>query len=207
MAGRPQAAAKAALALEAIREAYSTPTEPRPQPIPFTPDLPDEALALASIGMTAVEIAAHWAISEETLDLWAKTHSELAEALQRARTRAKAWWTRQPRLAIASKDNKFPAGAWSQQVRALFPEYDDKKGVTVNLNLSDLVRVAIPITPEPLQERVSDAASALIDHAAVGLTPSPTGTSAISGSTADAPCIALPGSDADGGEDPQGAGG
>lgn len=174
MAGRPLAAARAQAALEQIRQAHETPTAARDHPIAYTDDLPDEALALAAIGMTAVEIAAHWAISEETLSEWQKAHSELADALQRARTRAKAWWTKQPRLAIAEKDNKFPAGAWSQQVRALFPEYDDKKGVTVNLDLGQLVVIQRREPPEPLQERMAAGDKPLIEGRTVRLPHSPT---------------------------------
>lgn len=211
MAGSPLRRARRELReaeqLADVQAARAALPQPRQTPAEYEPALIDELMTLANQGYATAEIAAHWAISEETLDGWAKTHSELAEALSRARVREKAWWLTKAREAIRDDNNRFPAGAWSHIMRARFPEYDDKKGVTVTLNLSDLVRVQIPATPEPLQERVSDAASALIDQAAVGLTPSPTGTSSISGSTADAPCIALPGSDADDGADPQGGAG
>ena len=181
MAGRSLSAARADEALRKAREAHETPTDRREQPIPYTPDLPDEALALAAIGMTAVEIAAHWAISEEELGEWEKAHSELADALRRARTRAKAWWTRQPRLAIAAQDNKFPAGAWAQQVRALFPEYSDQKGVMVTVNLNDLVVIQRRQPPEPLQERVAGQDKALIEGVTVRLPHSPTVSDAVEG--------------------------
>lgn len=187
MAGRSLSAARAEQALQRAREAHETPTPKRDQPIPYTPDLPDEALALAAIGFTFVEIAAHWAISEEELMEWQKAHSDLAEALQRARTRAKAWWTRQPRLAIAAQDNKFPAGAWSQQVRALYPEYDDKKGVTVNLSLGDLVVIQRRPPPEPLGERVVSDDKPLIEGRTVRLAHSPTASDGPSGSTEPRP--------------------
>lgn len=183
MAGRSLSAARAEQALERAREAHETPTDRREHPIPYTPDLPDEALALAAIGMTAVEIAAHWAISEEELAEWEKAHSELADALRRARTRAKAWWTRQPRLAIAAQDNKFPAGAWAQQVRALFPEYSDQKGVMVTVNLNDLVVIQRRQPPEPLQERVAGQDNVLIEGRTVRLPYSPTVSDQGQGST------------------------
>ncbi|MCA3700826.1 MAG: hypothetical protein IOB84_13720 [Brevundimonas sp.] len=120
--------------------------------------------------MTEVETAAHWAISEDTLEEWRKAHPTFAEALRRARTRAKAWWQRQPRLAIREKDNKFPAGAWAQQVRALFPEYDDKRGsVTVSLNLAELVRINV----EPTVDRLPGEAKPLIEGKASGLGQGP----------------------------------
>lgn len=204
MAGRSLSAARAAAQAERIRQASETPTPRRTEPATYADDLPAEALALASIGMTFVEIADHWAISEEELKEWEKAHLALAEALRRARTRAKAWWTRQPRLAISEKDNKFPAGAWAQQVRALFPEYDDKKGVTVQVDLGALVKV---IVPEPLQERVSGASSPLIEHGTVGLSQSPTVTLSSVGSATDAPRIALASLNSQPDEDPPGAGG
>ncbi len=161
MAGRPLAQARAQAALEAIRAASETPTEPRSEPIDYSPDLCAEAIQLADIGMLGAELAGHWAISEETLKEWEEAHPDLKAALQRARTRAKAWWQRQPRIAIREKDNKFPAGAWSQQVRALFPEYDDKSGVTINLDLGQLVVIQrreptddrLPLPPKPMIER------------------------------------------------------
>lgn len=166
MAGRSLSAARAAAEAERIRQASATPTPQRTQPIHYTPDLDAEALALADIGMTEVETAAHWAIDEETLEEWRKAHPSFAAALRRARTRAKAWWQRQPRLALREKDNKFPAGAWAQQVRALFPEYADHKGVTVTLNLADLVRVE---RRQPTVDRLPGTDKPLIEGEASGL--------------------------------------
>lgn len=147
MAGRAHSRAQAALAERRALEARETPTEPRTAPADYHPDLCLELEELASIGMVTAEVCAHWRISEETFAEWVDVHQAFKEAFQRARTRAKAWWQRQPRLALAEKDNKFPAGAWSQQVRALFPEYDDKRAVTVTLDLSQLVHVVIPAVP------------------------------------------------------------
>ncbi|HEV7352578.1 MAG TPA: hypothetical protein VGN74_05555 [Brevundimonas sp.] len=157
MAGRPLAQARAQAALERIREANTTPTERRATPVTYTPDLCDEAIQLAAIGMTFVELADHWALSEEGLAEMAKAHADLQTALQRARTTAKAWWTRQPRLAIGEKDNKFPAGAWSQQVRALFPEYDDKASVMINVGNAD--RLVIVTRRDPYGEQLTGGQS------------------------------------------------
>lgn len=174
MAGRPLSQARAAAALEAIRAAADTPTPARTSPAEYTPDLCEEAIALADIGMIGAELAAHWAVSEETMTGWEKAHSDFANALHRARTRAKAWWQRQPRLAIREKDNKFPAGAWSQQVRALFPEYDDKRGLQVTLDLGQLVIIQRG-QPEPLGERAAHGDKPLIEGRSVRLDHSLTG--------------------------------
>lgn len=176
MAGRPLAQARAAAALEQIRQAHTTPTPRRAQPVTYTTTLCDEAVSLAAIGMTFVEIADHWALSEEELAEMAKAHPELREALQRARTTAKAWWTRQPRLAIGEKDNKFPAGAWSQQVRALFPEYDDKASVQINVGNAE--RLVIVQRRDPYGEQLTGGqspgeAKALIEGEASGLGEGP----------------------------------
>lgn len=173
MAGRPLSQARAAAALEAIRAAADTPTPARTAPADYTPDLCEEAIALANIGMIGAELAAHWAVSEETMTEWEKVHSDFANALHRARTRAKAWWQRQPRLAIREKDNKFPAGAWSQQVRALFPEYDDKRGLQVTLDLGSLVIIQRQ-QPELTGSQQDGEAKTLIEGRAVRLEPSPT---------------------------------
>lgn len=169
MAGRSLSAARAAAELERIRSAADTPTPPRSSPADYSPDLAAEAIALADIGMTGAELAAHWAISEETMQQWGEAHPEFADALRRARTRAKAWWQRQPRLAIRAQDNKFPAGAWAQQVRALFPEYADKPGVTVNVDMGQLVQI-VRREPDQLTDGQSPAnARPLIDHEVVRL--------------------------------------
>lgn len=107
----------------------------------------------------------------------AKAHSELKAALQRARTTAKAWWTRQPRLAIGEKDNKFPAGAWSQQVRALFPEYDDKAGVQISIGAADRLVIVTRRDPygdaELTGSQSADGAKPLIEGVASELTAGP----------------------------------
>lgn len=142
--------------------------EPHNQPASFSLDLIPELLALASEGYALTEIAAHWSISEETLEEWRKTHSAFGEALNHARAREKAWWLSRARLAIRNDNNKFPAGAWSHVMRARFPEYADHNGVTVQLNVADLV-VIQRREPEPLQERTASAASPLIEHRTVRL--------------------------------------
>jgi hypothetical protein len=173
MAGRSLSRARAEAELERIRAASETPTPPRSAPIDYHPDLCDEAIALADIGMVGAELAAHWAVSEETMQAWEKAHQDFADALQRARTRARAWWQRQPRLAIREKDNKFPAGAWSQQVRALFPQYDDRQALVLDIGQLVVIQRA---RPEPLQERTAEEAKPLIEGRCVRLPDSLTGS-------------------------------
>lgn len=148
--------------------------EARSEPADYHPDLIPELLTLAADGYSTTEIAAHWAISEETLSGWEKAHSELEDALSRARAREKAWWLSRARLAIKNDNNRFPAGAWSHVMRARFPEFDDKDSLTRLLDLGALV-VIHRRQPEPLQERVVDGAKPLIEGRTVQLPMSPTG--------------------------------
>lgn len=158
--------------------------EPRPihEPATYSDDLIPELLALAEEGYASVEIAAHWAISEEVMAEWVKAHPQFKEALNHARAREKAWWVSRARLALKDNNNKFPAGAWSHVMRAKFPEYDDKSGMTVNINTGQQLVIVHRTEPEPLHERVSGAGSALIEHEAVRLSHSPTGSPTAEGS-------------------------
>jgi len=171
MAGRSVSRARFEAEQLRIAEARQLPTEPRAQPISYTADLDAEIIALASLGLMPAEIAAHWAISEEELKDWQEAHSSFRDAARRARTRAKAWWQRQPRQAISEGNNKFPAGAWAQQVRAMFPEYDDKTSATVHIDLGSLVVIQ---RAEPPGKRTDAEPSALIEHATVRLAGSQT---------------------------------
>lgn len=148
--------------------------DPHEQPAEYSPDLIPELLTLANEGYALTEIAAHWSVSEEALEEWRKAHSEFAAALNHARAREKAWWLSRARLAIRNDNNKFPAGAWSHVMRARFPEYADHSGVTVNVNLNDLVVIQRRQPPEPLQERVAGQDNALIEGRVVRLPHSPT---------------------------------
>ncbi|WGM47663.1 hypothetical protein KOAAANKH_02545 [Brevundimonas sp. NIBR10] len=178
MAGTPLKRARAAerqadqlATYETVKRAplpapHTTPAEYGPERIP-------ELLALASEGYDLAEIAAHWSISEDEVKAWGKACSAFQTALSHARAREKAWWSSRARLAIRDDNNRFPAGAWSHVMRARFPEYDDKQGVTVNIDLGSLVVVRLD-APEPLGERVPQPANPLIEGECVRLMPSPT---------------------------------
>lgn len=162
--------------------------DPHEQPAEYHPDLIPELLTLANEGYALTEIAAHWSISEETVEEWRKAHSAFAEALNHARAREKAWWLSRARLAIKNDNNKFPAGAWSHVMRARFPEYADHSGVTVNVNLNDLVVIQRRQPPEPLQERMVGQDKPVIEGATVRLPYSPTVSDEGLGSTEPSSC-------------------
>lgn len=113
--------------------------EPRTEPVEYSPDLHPELLQLSAHGYSLTEIAAHWCISEETLNAWGKAHSSLAETFNHARAREKAWWISRARIAIDTDNNRFPAGAWSHVMRARFPDEYGEKGPTIHLDLGQLV--------------------------------------------------------------------
>lgn len=188
MAGRPRTRAKRAEEQAAlISDQRAKLPEAHEAPASYAPHLIDELMALADEGYAVAEIAAHWAISEETLKEWANAHSDLAEALSRARAREKAWWLAKAREAIRDNNNKFPAGAWSHVMRAKFPEYADHSGVTVNVNLNDLVVIQRRQPPEPLGERMAGGEKPLIDGQVVRLPRSPTAPDEAEGSTGTTP--------------------
>lgn len=180
--------------------------EPRPidQPADYSDDLIPDMLNLAEHGYSPVEIAAHWSISEEVMAEWVKAHPQFKAALNHARAREKAWWVSRARLALRDNNNKFPAGAWSHVMRAKFPEYDDKSGVTVNISGGQQLVVIHRTEPEPLHERMAGQDKALIDHATVGLAHSPTVQQTPEGSP-DASLVRIggPGGVSPGGETPR----
>lgn len=157
--------------------------DPRSEPAAYEPALIGELLALAANGYSSTEIAAHWAISEETLAEWGKAHQELATALNHARTREKAWWFSRARLAIASDNNRFPAGAWSHVMRARFPDEYGDKGHTITLDLGSLVVIH---RAEPLGERAVHGAKPLIEGRVTQLPMSLTGEGSADPNPSDA---------------------
>lgn len=179
MPGSPTRRSRAIISRSVAEDAVAprSPLPPRrTSPTSYTEDLIGEFVALAEEGYSIVEVAAYWSIEEALIEQWRDEHPDFDEALRRARTLEKAWWMSRARHALRDDNNRFPAGAWSHVMRARFPEYDDKKGVTVQLDLGQLVRVVMPAPM--LAQRTTTA-------------------STISGGTADTPFIVLPGSDED----------
>ena len=137
-------------------EPLPLPTEPREQPIGYTDDLPAECVQLGAQGLSEAQIAAHWAIDVETLRAWGDAYPPMKAALSRARTAMRSWWEEKARRAIVTGDNRFPAGAWSQVMRARFSEYDDKpQGLVIDLSGLVVVHAATPGLPA--QQGVIDA--------------------------------------------------
>jgi hypothetical protein len=151
-------------------EPLPLPTVRRTTPAAFTGDLPGEIVELGANGLTETQIADHLAMDAETLAGMGKAHPELRAALSRARTAAKAWWEEQARRALITENNRFPAGAWAQVMKARFPDYDDRPSITVDLGSLVIIQRA-----EPLGERAAVAPNPLIEGQAVRPAPSLTG--------------------------------
>lgn len=165
-------------ALAAIEgQALPLPTDPRTQPAHPDTDTPEalanEIISLAAQGLSESQIANHLAIPAEELREWGESHIVIRSALSRARTAMRAWWEEKARRAIVTGDNRFPAGAWSQVMRARFSEYDDKAGVVINLDLGQLVAISRPV-PELPDRRTVQASNALIEGEIVRLPDSQT---------------------------------
>jgi hypothetical protein len=171
MAGRPLTRARQADAERKLREATTTPTPRRTEPAPYSDDLAPEVIELGRNGFSPAEIADHLAVDEQTLEQWGEAHEALRDAMSRARTACKAWWERQARVAVATGDTRFAAGAWSHLMRAKFPEYDEKRGFTVQIDVSKFVVLNLADSPD---ERMPGGSKALSDKATVRLPASHT---------------------------------
>jgi len=158
-------------ALEAAREdggeRWQPETERRTEPETYRPELCDEVVELGALGMTPQEIAHHWAQSVEVLREWGEAHKAFDAALARARSAAQAWWETQARKAVATRDNKFPAGAWAQVMRARFAEYRERVEVNHNIDITKRL-VIVDLTGLP-SEQVARGANALQSQQTVRL--------------------------------------
>lgn len=169
-------------------EPLPLPSDRRSLPATYSDDLPAEVIALGAAGLTDTQIADHLALSADGLAGMGKAHQPLADALSRARTAAQAWWEEQARRALITENNRFPAGAWAQVMKARFSGYDDRPTLTLDLGSLVIIQRAQP--GEPLGERAVHGAKPLIEGRTTRLPMSLTGE----GSTDPNP------SDADGGD-------
>lgn len=187
MATRQQQAASAdrkAARAEALRvlgsDPLPLPAEPHTSPAEPSDELPAEIVALGEHGLTDTQIAHHLCLSQEQLQAMENGHSAIKAALSRARTAAKAWWEEQARRALITENNRFPAGAWAQVMKARFKDYDDKPQFV--FDIGSLVVINRRQPPEPLHERVADSDKPLIEGRTVRLAHSPTASDEAEGS-------------------------
>lgn len=120
-----------------------------------------------------------------------KAHPAVEAALSRARTAAKAWWEEQARRALITENNRFPAGAWAQVMKARFPDYDDKP--TFVIDLGSLVRIDV----QPTANRLPDTDKPLIEGQTVRLGQGPTGPGSVDLNLLSAPDVTTHDTEAD----------
>lgn len=147
MAGQPLKRAHELIA-DQLLEDITPPTARRSEPESYSEDLIGEMIEMARRGFTPAEIADHWAISLKTLQTWVRDYPAFGEAMERARTSAQAWWEGAARKAMATKDNRFPAGAWAMVMRGRYPEYREKVEVNAHVDLGALVVIQRPLPAE-----------------------------------------------------------
>lgn len=164
-------------------EPLPLPTERRSNPAEYSPELPAEIAALGAQGLTETQIADHLAMTAESLAGMGKARSDIGDALSRARTAAQAWWEEQARRALITENNRFPAGAWAQVMKARFSGYDDRPQVTIDLGSLVVIQRQ---TSEPLGERAADTSKPLIEGRAVRLGHSLTGEGTVQTNLPDA---------------------
>jgi hypothetical protein len=100
------------------------------RPTKYDPDtMIPRMLELASEGAGRLEICAELGVSLQGFLDWEAAHPEFLDSTTRAREISQAWWEKQGRAGIWSKD--FNAPAYSLQVRNRFPkDWRDKHEVT-----------------------------------------------------------------------------
>lgn len=90
------------------------------RPTKYDPAMCETVVQCGVEGMSRAEICAELDISFNTMRNWEDEHPEFLRATTRARELGQAWWERQGRKGIWSRD--FNAGAYRLQVMNRFPK-------------------------------------------------------------------------------------
>jgi hypothetical protein len=99
------------------------------RPTKYDPAMCDIVVQCGAEGMGRYEIAAELDVSLQTMVAWEEEHPAFLSATTRARQLSQAWWEKQGRKGIWSRD--FNAPAYSLQVRNRFPaDWRDKHELT-----------------------------------------------------------------------------
>lgn len=119
------------------------------RPTKYTPEACDVVVELGRDGASRAEMAAELDIAIKTLHNWEDAHPEFLQATTRARDLAQAWWERQGRRGIWSRE--FNASAYRLQVMNRFPtDWRDKQDV--NLHTPEGIEVRTVRVPEKAQD-------------------------------------------------------
>lgn len=95
--------------------------EPRPvgRPTDYEASMCERVIAFGKLGMGRAEIASELDCGRDTLIAWEKLHPEFSYALRRAADESLAWWEKQARNGLPTKD--FNAPLWKQCMSGRFP--------------------------------------------------------------------------------------
>lgn len=112
-----------------MKEAPSS-TEPNQggRPTKYQPEFCDRIIDLGTQGMGICEIAVELGVVRQTIYSWKDQHSEFLDAFTRAREKSQAWWERQGREGLSSRE--FNHGLWKLNMVNRFPkDWSDKQKV------------------------------------------------------------------------------
>lgn len=139
----------------AARSDYKAFLKTLPEPVKeYTDEIPGRVLAMASVGMSIVEIQAELGLDDEKCKKWKQAYKPFTVALSRARVGARAYWMRQGRKAIDSNNWKFQLHQLPTLINSLFPEEEQELG-----DASELVVVAIGQSARDMLSRAKSGQS------------------------------------------------
>lgn len=92
---------------------------PAGRPPTYRAEMCDTVIECGRKGFSRAEIAAELDISRQTLYRWEHEYQEFSDALSRAHDLSLAWWEREPRENLGSRE--FNAGLWKQCMSGRFP--------------------------------------------------------------------------------------
>lgn len=125
----------------------------------------EQVIDLGKQGKSKAYIAAKLGVARQTLENWAKQHTEFLDALTRAMALSQAWWEDAGQKGMTA--DKFNSSVWSRSMAARFPEdwrennrhehtgrdggpieYANMTEAEIDARLADLARGAEP-APDP----------------------------------------------------------
>lgn len=120
----------------------------------------DAVIEMGKEGLSLAEMADRLEVSIQTIYNWANAHEEFFEALQRAKTSSQAWWERDARENLRSKE--YNAALWAKSMAGRFREvYGSQPVVQTNVQ-NNTVRHA---DADPRQ--IARAVLAIIERAQI----------------------------------------
>jgi hypothetical protein len=110
---------------------------------PYDPTFAAEAVEHGRQGLSRAEIASEFGVTLDALSGWSADQPDFADALRRAETECRAWWDRQPRTALNSRDI-FKAGAWRQAMAQRFGASARAQSAEEPIDAPPILRLNIP---------------------------------------------------------------